>query len=98
VYAWIFVTALPPVLGLPSLAVDLGIGELFQSVMIYLGIPFAAGLITRAGCGGTRATPGTERFLPRTGKITRRPVGHHHCHVQRDVRGAESSYRPDTAE
>jgi ACR3 family arsenite transporter len=71
VYAWIFVTALPPVLGLPSVAVDVGIGEIFQSVMIYLGIPFAAGFITRTVLRRYKEDAWyTERFLPRIGKIT----------------------------
>lgn len=71
VYAWIFVTALPPVLGLPSVAVDVGIGEIFQSVMIYLGIPFAAGFITRTVLRRYKGDAWySERFLPRIGKIT----------------------------
>jgi len=47
VFAYVFITVLPPYFGLKSLEIDITIGEIAKSVGIYLGLPFAMGIISR---------------------------------------------------
>lgn len=47
VYAWLFITILPPYFGIKSMEINITIRQIAESVMIYLGIPFLAGIISR---------------------------------------------------